>query len=62
MQIKITVTEEEINETIEALQDPCKYIKCGGIDCEMCPLKKIAEEVAEAQSTFVKKLLALDKK
>ena len=54
MKISTTITTKEKVETRNLVWvDPCKHIECSGIDCEICPLQKAAEEVRKAQETFI---------
>lgn len=54
MKISTTITKKEKVETSNLVWvDPCKHIECSGIDCEVCPLQKAAEEVRKAQHAFM---------
>ena len=52
MKINITITKEEVDNTIDILEDPCNHINCGEIDCECCPFRTAAEELRKAQERF----------
>lgn len=53
MKINITITEVELQNTINAIYiDPCSHIDCAGIDCNNCPLQAAAEECRKAQEKF----------
>lgn len=57
MKINITITEVELQDTINAVYvDPCINIDCADIDCDNCPLQVVAEEYRKAQDKFVNKL------
>ena len=54
MKINITVTETEVQNTIDTVYvDPCAHIECVGIDCDHCPLQVAAEECRKAQEKFI---------
>lgn len=55
MKITTTITKEERDNTVNAIWvDPCEHIKCGSIDCENCPLQRLAEKLRTAQEDFLK--------
>lgn len=57
MKIQITITKEERNNTENIIMvDPCRYIKCGQIDCENCPLQENAEKLRKEQERFMRVL------
>lgn len=57
MKIQITITKEEHDNTANIVMvDPCRYIKCGQIDCEQCPLRENAEELRKEQERFMRVL------
>jgi hypothetical protein len=54
MKINITITEVELQNTINTIYiDPCSHIECAGIDCDNCPLQVAAEECLKAQEKFI---------
>lgn len=54
MKIATIITKEEKDNTTNAIWvDPCKHIQCGSIDCDVCPLKRQAEKLREAQNDFL---------
>lgn len=61
MKISTTITKEEKNNTDNSiLKDPCAYIECGDIDCDVCPLHEAAVALRKAQENFCKVLYSIE--
>ena len=55
MKMTITITEEEVNKTLESIMfDPCTHIQCSGIHCDSCPLQTVSEALRKAQENYAK--------
>lgn len=57
MKIQTTITKEEHAKTLNIIMvDPCTHIKCGQINCEVCPLRENAEALRKEQEKFMRAL------
>jgi hypothetical protein len=59
--MKIVLTKEEIRETNEKVSvDPCAFIECSSISCELCPFHEAAVEFRRALDNFIKIVNSFD--
>lgn len=57
MKVSVVITKAEKDSTQQLIfRDPCTYIECGEIDCDVCPLHGAAKALRKAQEDFDKVL------
>lgn len=59
--MKIVLTKEEVEQLEEnILVDPCAFIGCEGIPCELCPFHDNAVQLRREQEKFMKTINSFD--
>lgn len=59
--MKIVLAKKEVEQLEEnILVDPCAFIRCQGISCELCPLHDNAVQLRREQEKFMKTIASFD--